>query len=151
MNETAIQLFGEGLVNLHYVTALRYPKSLYAIDATLNDKELRHVRYQGTTAQHEVVYEVTCNFDLSDHLLLIFEDKSSIEDASQMRRDFISNVSRELKIPLTPLIGFVETLQTVAKDDANARKQFFGNYEKRSSAHGSSDCRSFVLITRKCQ
>ena len=35
MNETAIQLFGEGLVDLHYVTALRQPNLLYAIDVTL--------------------------------------------------------------------------------------------------------------------
>ena len=38
MNETAIQLFGEGLVERHYVTALRHPNLLDAIDATLNDK-----------------------------------------------------------------------------------------------------------------
>ena len=124
MNETAIQLFGEGLVDRHYVAALRQPNLLDAIETTLNDKKLRRVRYQGTTVQHEVVYEVTCNFDLSDQLLLIFDDKSGIEHANQMRRDFIANVSHELKTPLTALIGFVETLQTTARDDAKVREQF---------------------------
>lgn len=124
MNESAIQLFGKGLVDRHYVTAFRHPSLLDAIDSTLNDRELRRIRYQGTTAQNQMVYEVTCNFDLSDHLLLIFDDKSGVEDANQMRRDFISNVSHELKTPLTALIGFIETLQTTVKDDANARAQF---------------------------
>ena len=124
MNETAIQLFGQGLVDRHYVTAVRHPNLLDVVNATLDDKEPRRVRYQGTTAQNEVVYEVTCNFELSDHLLLIFEDKSGIEDANQMHRDFIDNVSHELKTPLTALIGFIETLQTAAKDDASAREQF---------------------------
>mgnify|MGYP001372747544 CR=1 FL=1 len=124
MNVMAMQLFGQGLIGRHYVNALRYPNLLDAIEATLKDKELRNARYQGTIAQREVVYEVSCNFDLADHLILIFDDKSGIEDANQMRRDFIANVSHELKTPLTALIGFVETLQATAKDDPNAREQF---------------------------
>ena len=41
-----------------------------------------------------------------------------------MRRDFVANVSHELKTPLTSLIGFIETLQTAAKNDPAAREQF---------------------------
>ncbi len=124
MNAAAIQLFGEGLIDRHYITALRHPNLLDAIEETLSDKELRYVRYQGTIAQRKVFYEVTCSFDISDNLILIFDDKSGIEDANQMRSDFIANVSHELKTPLTALIGFVETLQTAAKDDPEAREQF---------------------------
>ena len=41
-----------------------------------------------------------------------------------MRRDFVANVSHELKTPLTAMMGFIETLQTTARDDAQARERF---------------------------
>jgi two-component system phosphate regulon sensor histidine kinase PhoR len=41
-----------------------------------------------------------------------------------MRADFIANASHELRTPLAALLGFVETLQGTAKDDAAARTKF---------------------------
>lgn len=41
-----------------------------------------------------------------------------------MRRDFVANVSHELRSPLTVLSGFIETLQGSARDDAEARARF---------------------------
>ena len=38
-----------------------------------------------------------------------------------MRRDFIANVSHELKTPLTVISGFVETMQDLDLDDAPAQ------------------------------
>jgi two-component system phosphate regulon sensor histidine kinase PhoR len=43
--------------------------------------------------------------------LLITRDISRLEAVSRMRRDFIANVSHELKTPLTVITGFLETLQ----------------------------------------
>jgi two-component system phosphate regulon sensor histidine kinase PhoR len=42
----------------------------------------------------------------------------------RMRSDFIANVSHELRTPLASVLGFVETLQGPARDDANARVRF---------------------------
>jgi len=36
----------------------------------------------------------------------------------------VANVSHELKTPLTAMMGFIETLQTTARDDAQARERF---------------------------
>jgi two-component system phosphate regulon sensor histidine kinase PhoR len=43
--------------------------------------------------------------------LLISRDVTRLEAVSRMRRDFIANISHELKTPLTVVAGFVETLQ----------------------------------------
>ncbi len=43
--------------------------------------------------------------------LLIAHDVTQIESVARMRRDFIANVSHELKTPLTVVSGFIETLQ----------------------------------------
>ena len=41
-----------------------------------------------------------------------------------MRVDFIANASHELRTPLASMLGFVETLQGSAHDDAEARDRF---------------------------
>ena len=46
-----------------------------------------------------------------DERLLISRNITQIESVARMRRDFIANVSHELKTPLTVVSGFLETLQ----------------------------------------
>src|SRR3712207_4483643 len=43
-----------------------------------------------------------------------------------MRADFVANASHELRTPLASVLGFIETLQGPAKDDAAARERFLG-------------------------
>jgi len=49
--------------------------------------------------------------------LLIARDVTHMEAVARMRRDFIANVSHELKTPLTVISGFVETLQELDLDE----------------------------------
>jgi two-component system phosphate regulon sensor histidine kinase PhoR len=49
--------------------------------------------------------------------LLISRDVTQLESVARMRRDFIANVSHELKTPLTVISGFVETLQELELDE----------------------------------
>ncbi|MBT3990574.1 MAG: PAS domain-containing protein [Rhodospirillaceae bacterium] len=58
--------------------------------------------------------------------LMVFHDVSSETMAEQMRQDFVANVSHELRSPIASLIGFIETLQGPAKEDAEARDRFLG-------------------------
>lgn len=43
--------------------------------------------------------------------LMAFRDVSRLLQLEQMRRDFVANVSHELRSPITVLAGFIETLQ----------------------------------------
>ena len=49
--------------------------------------------------------------------LLVIHDITEIRRLETMRRDFVANVSHELKTPLTSIKGFVETLLEGALDD----------------------------------
>ena len=42
----------------------------------------------------------------------------------KMQSDFVANASHELRTPLSIISGFIETLQTSAKDDEDAREKF---------------------------
>ncbi len=48
-----------------------------------------------------------------DQRLLLSRDVTKIERLETMRRDFVANVSHELKTPLTVLAGFLETIREV--------------------------------------
>src|SRR5438477_3127378 len=48
-----------------------------------------------------------------DKKMLMSRDVTQVEAVARMRRDFIANVSHELKTPLTVVSGFLETLQDV--------------------------------------
>jgi len=52
-----------------------------------------------------------------DKKLLMSRDVTEMEALARMRRDFIANVSHELKTPLTVISGFVETLQDLEVDE----------------------------------
>jgi len=60
----------------------------------------------------------------SDILLMTFNDLSPLRRVEEMRADFVANASHELRTPLAALLGFIETLQGTAKDDAIAREKF---------------------------
>ncbi len=57
-------------------------------------------------------------------MLLTFEDLSEQRVTERMRVDFVANASHELRTPLASLLGFVETLQGPARNDAGARDRF---------------------------
>jgi len=47
----------------------------------------------------------------SEHVLLLARDISNLQRLEDMRRDFVANVSHELKTPLTVVRGYVEMIQ----------------------------------------
>jgi two-component system phosphate regulon sensor histidine kinase PhoR len=60
----------------------------------------------------------------ADIFVMTFNDLTPLRRVEEMRADFIANASHELRTPLAALLGFIETLQGSAKDDAAARKKF---------------------------
>jgi two-component system phosphate regulon sensor histidine kinase PhoR len=56
--------------------------------------------------------------------LLTITDITNLKKLEQIRSDFVSNVTHELKTPLTSIRGFVETLKTGAVEDQNVARKF---------------------------
>lgn len=58
--------------------------------------------------------------------VLVFTDITGIKRSEQVRKDFVSNVSHELKTPITSIKGFVETLIDGAAEDREILERFLG-------------------------
>ena len=56
--------------------------------------------------------------------LLVIHDITEMRRLETVRRDFVANVSHELKTPLTSIMGFVETLLEGALDDKENSRAF---------------------------
>ncbi|MEM6373400.1 MAG: ATP-binding protein, partial [Pseudomonadota bacterium] len=129
-NTEALTLIGQQALGRNYVTILRQPALLDAIEATLTDSRARTTRYLGNDGAQDTTFRVSCRAvpGLGEYrrggVLLCFEDISHMEQASQMRRDFVANVSHELRTPLTSIMGFIETLRGPARGDAVASTRF---------------------------
>jgi two-component system phosphate regulon sensor histidine kinase PhoR len=57
------------------------------------------------------------------HLLLV-QNVTDLQKADAMRRDFVANVSHEMRTPITVLMGFLETVQTLDLEKSQ-RDQYF--------------------------
>jgi len=54
--------------------------------------------------------------------LVLTQDITKLENTESMRRDFVANVSHELKTPLTVLTGFLETVRDLPVSDEDRRR-----------------------------
>ncbi len=66
--------------------------------------------------------------------VLVFTDISEIRRSEAIRRDFVSNVSHELKTPITSIKGFVETLMDGASEDPELLNRFLGIIQKQADS-----------------
>jgi two-component system, OmpR family, phosphate regulon sensor histidine kinase PhoR len=65
-------------------------------------------------------------------ILLVFHDISELKKLEQMRKDFVANVSHELKTPITSIKGFSETLLDGAMHDKATLEAFLDIILKES-------------------
>ncbi|WP_212523185.1 ATP-binding protein [Actibacterium sp. MT2.3-13A] len=135
MNEPARQMFGRGGLGRHYISVLRQPALLDCVEESLRLHQRRTIRYLTTDLSREATYQVSASpvgEDREAGVLVCFEDITEREQAGQIRRDFVANVSHELKTPLTALLGFIETLKGPARNDAAARERFLTIMEREA-------------------
>lgn len=64
--------------------------------------------------------------------LVVLNDITRLKRLENMRREFVANVSHELKTPITSIKGFVETLKEGAFEDKENAKKFLEIISKHS-------------------
>ena len=61
---------------------------------------------------------------MGNFVALVVDDLTEHRRIDRIRVDFVANASHELRTPLASLLGFIETLQGPAREDAAARERF---------------------------
>ena len=123
-NAAAAQLLGQGLAGRHFITAIRQPSVLDVIEEVMRDGAPRDAQYLSSDGEQDTSFKVSVRPVPGTGMLVSFEDETPLAQSRQMRRDFVANVSHELKTPLTALMSFIETLRGPARADDAARARF---------------------------
>ncbi len=129
-NNAAINLLPKLEVGDHFANLFRAPAFVDAVNAALEDGESSSVSFM-TTQGGDRYFEtriglVPAGSEFGDvvHAIVEIEDRTRHRQAEKMRSDFIANASHELRTPLASIIGYIDTLQGHAKNDAAAREKF---------------------------
>jgi two-component system phosphate regulon sensor histidine kinase PhoR len=134
-NSAATHILGAHIIGLHYITALRQPDMLDAIELSARTSQRVEAEYVALDETGETRYRVVASpFGQGDDrgTLICLEDVSHLHIAGRMRRDFVANVSHELRTPLTAIVGFIETLQGPARKDEAAQTRFLSMMHKEA-------------------
>jgi two-component system phosphate regulon sensor histidine kinase PhoR len=69
-------------------------------------------------------------------IIIAMHDVTELKRTEQTFADFVANASHEIRTPLTSLIGFIETLQSTARDDPKAQQEFLGLMAEQADKMG---------------
>jgi two-component system sensor histidine kinase SenX3 len=120
---TALGLVRDGAVAS---TALRRLVSEVRADGLMRETELSSLRHRGNRGRVDLwVRAAPLPGDL---LLVLVEDRSEAQRIDDVRRDFVANVSHELKTPVGALSLLAEAVQA-ASDDPDAVRRFSGRMQ----------------------
>jgi two-component system phosphate regulon sensor histidine kinase PhoR len=111
--------------------ALRAPEVLGGIEQVLRTRAPTRVEYTQRLPTERAFELLLGPLDIAsasaqdeEAVMLYFRDLTNAHRIERMRVDFIANVSHELRTPLASVLGFIETLEGPARDDADARARF---------------------------
>ncbi|WP_259913971.1 cell wall metabolism sensor histidine kinase WalK [Jannaschia sp. M317] len=129
-NLASHEWFGTWIDGQSYVSVLRQPDLLGPVEDAFGYGRAGTAQFSHSAGAVETLFEVSVSPIAAQPgrrmVLLVFRDVSAKRNEESMRRDFVANVSHELKTPLTAIMGFIETLQGPARRDPSAQERFLG-------------------------
>jgi len=127
-NALAKGLFASLREGSHISSLIRAPEFLDAVSAAPRSGRAVSVVYAERVPVgrrlEATVAPLARSGDVDGDILVLLRDFTEGERINQMRTDFIANASHEMRTPLASLRGFIETLQSTAKEDEAARERF---------------------------
>ena len=131
MNPAAIAMLepGDGLSYLGkgFLQVMRSVEACELAEKTLNTETSQEAIIH--FLDRELYLQVYGSFlyrdeDTPPSVLLVMNDITRIKQLEEMRKEFVANVSHELKTPVTSIMGYVETLRGGALDYPEKAREF---------------------------
>ena len=106
---------------------VRLPDVLRAVVATSSGSGTQSVNMDASS--HGLPHPIQCRIDQitatsTSSLLMTLRDDTEVRRVDEMRREFVANISHELKTPLAAIKGYAETVELAIKDDPSAAIYF---------------------------
>ena len=130
-NHGAVRLLGEQLIGDCLTQRIIYSELMEDLEKCLTLNEIREFAATPSNNEYHYIQGKIMPFG-NERVLVLLMDMTLQHNLEKMRRDFIANVSHELRSPLTSLIGFVETLQNTPDIEKNMLERFLKIMEEES-------------------
>lgn len=125
-NENAKKRFSINVFGARLEAFMRDPLILKMVESALNDKMPKQFIWE-----HYFPNQIFDRVDISTfeyenelRIIIVFTDETEMRKTELMRVDFLANAGHELRTPLASIRGFIETMQSSAKDDYGAFERF---------------------------
>ncbi len=140
MNRRARELFkitDDAVNSFNIRNFIRNPEVIDLINSARTGSEPVETEcFMGTGRQTVLKIKVTPMKGLDgliEGTLLVIRDNTNLNRLETVRKDFVSNVSHELKTPITSIKGYVETLRDGAVNDVGTAKPFLDTIARQAS------------------
>ena len=123
VNQVAVRWFGEHLTGQKVFDMINHPNIGELFAQAVDGAKRCEMRYEPTNIiQREFRMRLQRIGDQS--VAVLFLDMTLQRNLEKVRRDFVANVSHELRSPLTSLAGFIETMLSDEVPDPAMRTRF---------------------------
>ena len=122
-NAASIRLFGDQVIGTDLNDHIVYSGLSDELAACVKTKRPAEFTTTPTKNHYRHIRARMMSLD-EDTAIVLLLDMTLQHNLEKMRRDFVANVSHELRSPLTSLIGFVETLQNTPDMELTIRERF---------------------------
>lgn len=142
------------------VDIINNPEIIEYIKDTINTPELNDTELEAKLEPYENSSEATKSRNVlvrcvkientgneNAQYLIVITDISKLKRLETVRKDFVANVSHELKTPITSIKGFIETLQDGAIDEPETARHFLAIMEQQSKRL-SSIIEDLLILSR---